>query len=494
MCKCNCGRFAILCIYLLCSVISKAQFFDSLEVRTGFESRFSTEKYQPLWLIANRHGTVADRQTDLAPFIRVYNKHVIGEREVQNDRGFYDYDDITLSYGLNVYNNNHFRSTMIEEGYAKLDYKNWSFRGGRFEEDIEDIDPLLSSGSLGVSSNALPIPKIGIAVTNYTNVPFTNGWLQFKGTFAHGWLGKDRYIRNSFYHEKTFFLRAGPGRLKFYGGIQHFVEWGGERGDQKFDNSLKGFVNAFFAKETGEGGGTINRSGDQRGVLDAGLYWENDNLSLHSYIQKPFEGRHDLGFGNKNLMAGFIVSMKDRERGLQKILVELISTKGINENVTATQRESYYNNNIYKTGWEYKNNIIGTPLFMNRTRASKYFPDIQPFKWTIEDADVPANANIINNRILGVHTAASYSITDMFYGRTLLTYTKNYGTIQESSSFATNKNQFYGLQEISYWIADKSLTITAGIGFDHGDFSKAVGGLLGIEWNIPFRKNTSDVY
>ena len=244
----NHSRFILFGILFFCTIISHAQFFDSLQATVGLASRFSSENYQPFWLIANQHGTVADRRSDFSPYIHIANKHVIGEPEYQNDHGFYDYNEISLKYGLSIYNNNHFKSTIIEEGYVKLEYKNWSIRAGRFEE-TNDIDPLLSSGSFGVSANALPIPKIGIAVTDYTNVPFTNGWLQFKGTFAHGWLGHDRYIKNSLYHEKTLYLRAGTGALKLYGGIQHFAEWGGQRGDQQTDQSVKGFWNVFFLKE-----------------------------------------------------------------------------------------------------------------------------------------------------------------------------------------------------------------------------------------------------
>jgi hypothetical protein len=483
-------RITAVLISLLYGHFSNAQIFDSLQANIGLETRLSSMKYQPLWLIANRHGVVTDRKSDLLSFVHVSNKNVLAQREYTDEHGFSDYNDISISYGLSIYNGNHFRSTTVEEAYGKLEYKNWSLHGGRFEEDIEDIDPLLSSGSLGVSGNALPIPKIGIAVTAYTNVPFTNGWLQFRGSFAHGWLGTDRYVKNSFYHEKTFFLRAGPGNFKLYGGIQHFVEWGGHRGDEQFDRSLKGFWNVLFAKGDD---GTDAHAGDQRGVLEGGFYLENGNAGLHGYFQKPFEGKNDINIGNKNMLAGFILSMKDKDRGLQKILVEVISTKNINDHVAAPRRESLYNNAAYKTGWEYQNNIIGSPLLVNRERGSQYFPQIQPFDWNLQDDDIPGNANIIDNRIFGVHTGALYTIDDMFSGRTLLTFTKNYGTINDASMFAPYKNQFYGLQEIYCYIPDKNLTITAGIGFDHGELSNAVAGLIGIKWNLNNRKADYDV-
>ena len=476
------NHFTILCILLLFTIVSQGQFFDSLQVKTGLETRFSSASYQPFWLMANRHGTVADIRNDLSPYIRITNKHVLAEPEYQNDHGFYDYNEVSLSYGLSIYNNNHFRSTIIEEGYVKLEYKKWAIHAGRFEE-TNDIDPLLSSGSFGVSTNALPIPKIGIAVTDYTAVPFTNGWLQFKGTFAHGWLGHDRYMKNSYYHEKTFYLRAGAGPLKLYGGIQHFAEWGGNRDDQQADKSLKAFWDVFFIKETNDAN---THAGDHRGVLEAGAYWENDAVTLHGYLQKPFEGKQDIGLKNSNGLAGLLLTIKNEDSHLRKLLFEIISTKDINTSIPANQRESYYNNNTYKTGWEYQNNIIGTPLFINRSRANNYFPEIEPFDWNAPDADIPPNANIINNRIFGIHAGALYSFSDPLQGRTLLTWTKNYGNIAKADPFTPFKTQWYFLQEISYRVPNKNIVLSAGLGFDFGELTKTDigGGRLGIEWTI----------
>src|SRR5258706_1228623 len=225
--------FSVFCLLSFYASFCEAQFFDSLQAEAGLQYRYSSKDHLPFWLISNQHGTVADRKNDLSSFFRISNRHEIAAHEYQNEHGFYDYNNVTLSYGLSVYNNNHFKSTIIEEGYVKVEYKNWSLRAGRFEETTGDLDPRLSTGSLGVSGNALPVPKVGIAVTDYTNFPLTNGWLQFKGTFAHGWLGNNRYIKNSYYHEKTFFLRIGPPHLKFCMGIEHFAEWGGRRGDHQ---------------------------------------------------------------------------------------------------------------------------------------------------------------------------------------------------------------------------------------------------------------------
>jgi hypothetical protein len=470
---------------------TRAQFFDSLQASVGMETRFASKDFQPLWLVANKHGTVADRQSDFAPYFRISNKHTIAEKEYQNNRGFYDYDPVTVSYGVSVYNNNHLKSTILEEAYGKVEFRNWSFRAGRFEEDLEDIDPRLSAGSFGVSGNALPIPKIGFAVTDYKIIPFTNGWVQFKGSFAHGWLGADRYIQNSLYHEKSFFLRVGARSLKFYGSFQHFAEWGGHHADMQFDHSLSSFKDVFLLKDAGGGA----HSGDHRGLLEGGAYWENDAIKLHAYLQKPFEGKHDIGLGTRNGKLGIIISSKEDYTKLQKIILELIYTESIDKNILLNQRESYYNNNIYKTGWEYLDNVIGIPLFTNRVRASKYFPEIQPFNWKTGE-EIPGNSNIVNNRIFAIHTGALYSFNDRLNAKTLLTYVQNYGAPGIETPYTPHKRQFSALQQITYDILKYNLAITGAVGFDYGDLDSmnVLGGLIGIEWYFTAHKNSNGFY
>jgi hypothetical protein len=448
-----------------------AQFLDSVSLKTGIEYHLSSQPYQPLWLVANRHGTVVDRQSDLVSFVRFSNKHVLAETEYQDEKGLDDYNDLSFSYGLSLYNNNHFRSTIIEEGYVKLEYKNWSLRAGRFEEKQNDPARDLSSGNLGISDNALPIPKVGIAITDYTKVPFTNRWLQFKGTFAHGWLGHNRYIKDSYYHEKTLFLRFGAGNLKFYVGAEHFAEWGGKRNGQSLGGSPGNFWNAVLLKETSASPEKSLYSGDHRGVLDGGVDWENNDVSLHGYVQKPFEGKNDIGLGTINGLAGVVISLKNKYMGLQKILFEVINTKDINNHIPANQRESYYNNNIYKTGWEYQDQIIGTPLFMNRARGANYFPEIAPFNWNAPDSSIDADANIINNRIFALHVGAMYSITTRLDGKTLLTYAKNIGSPIYGYLFSQGKSEIYCLQQVSYELPMWNININAGIGLDFGELS-----------------------
>ena len=202
--------YIILFIIYLCLTKVYAQFSDSLRISVATTTTVATKHYQPLWIVSNRYGTITDRKTDISSHIRVLNNHYFtGNSKQEASKGFF------IKYGADLYNNNHFKQFFIKEAFLKTGYKYWEIRGGRYEDIIGEVDPALSSGSFGISNNAIPIPKIGIAVNEYLNVPFTKGWLQFKGQFSHGWLGNSNYLKGAFLHQKSLYLKIGKNRLQF---------------------------------------------------------------------------------------------------------------------------------------------------------------------------------------------------------------------------------------------------------------------------------------
>ncbi|RYZ46454.1 MAG: hypothetical protein EOO14_24590, partial [Chitinophagaceae bacterium] len=370
-------------------------------------------------------------------------------------------------YGLDAYVNNHFKETYFKEAFVKAGYKNWQFRAGRFAEITGDLDPDLSSGSLGISGNAMPIPKVGIQVVDYTDVPLTNGFVQFKGQISHGWFGNNRYMKDAYYHEKLFYLRLGKKKLKLYGGMQHFGEWGGKRGSVQLERSWKGFFDVLLVKEADDGsvgtdinGRPPNRPGDQRGLFEAGIVWENENLLLRGYNQTPFETGRDVDLRNVDRLVGVTYISKNAKSFLQKIVGEVLNTKDMLSFVEQGDRQSFYNNGYYKTGWEYNSRVIGTPLFINRTRAHYYFPTVKPYDWDASGTTIHGNDNIINNRVVAGHLGLLYQFAGV-QAKTLVTFTKNYGT-HAPRWFAPPKNQWYMLQQFSYGI--KGFNILAGAG------------------------------
>jgi len=476
-------------IFILVAHNGYCQFLDSLQVNAGSIGTIAKKGYQPLWLVSNRWGSITDQQYDASTYAGFSNTHVFGKKYISrsNPTGI-EQPMFYVKYGANLINNNHFQDVIFQEGYIKAGYKHLEIRYGRFKDIPGESDKDLSSGSLGVSGNALPIPKISIALTDYVNVPFTNGWLQFKGQLSHGWLGRDRYL-DSYYHEKTLYLRAGKKRFKFFVGLQHYVEWGGKRDSIQLVRSFKGFTDVFFSRNNADDGSGFDptslqyasyHAGDQRGVFELGFDLETENHFLHFYHQTPFDGTWGVDIRNIDNLSGISIVPKNEKSVIKKLLLEFIYTKQAENYAPPDNRQAYYNNGYYRTGWEYDNRIVGTPLFINRYRAQfyPYFQQrgIKPFDWNSNN--IPGNSNIIYNEIIGGHIGLLLQLSNKLSGKTLVTYTNG-----QFQNIGPNLSQFYTLQEL-YYSLSKSLKISAGFALDAGDFTNNIGGLVGIHWQF----------
>jgi hypothetical protein len=470
------------------------QLDDSLQVNVGTIGTLAKDDYQPLWLVSNRFGAIADRQSDASTYAGFSNTHVIGKKhgtalnpEDTKKAPFY------IKYGLNLINNNHFNNVFLQEGYIKAGYKKFEIWGGRFKDILGEVDKNLSSGSLGVSGNALPIPKIGFGFTDYVNMPFTNGWMQIRAQLSHGWFDNDRYMKYAYYHEKDLYLRFGKKKFKFFVGLQHYAEWGGRRDSIRLDRSLKGFWDVFASRPVNDNPGLSPgavdsgliygeyHAGDQRAVSEFGFDLDTKDVFLHFYHQTPYEG-NTLSEDLKNIdqLSGLSFTFKKETAFVKKLLLEFISTKQMGNYIPASQRQSYYNNGGYQTGWEYQDRIIGTPLFINRYRAQfyQYFQKlgIKPFDWNSNNT--VGNANIIFNQIVGGTVGLSLRFSDKLNGRTIICYTSG-----KYQNLEPSLKQFYTLEELHYNIS-KNLNISAGLGFDTGDFTNNIGGLVGVHWQF----------
>jgi len=492
----------LLLLLLFCRNTVSAQYIDSLRIYVGTTGTVASKDYQPLWIVANRFGVIEDRKSDLASYIRLANSHVLFTKKSTSAQSGRDSSSSVvkkglLSYGANFNYNQHFQQGVFQQAYAKLSFNGWELRGGRFEHIVGENDPDLSSGSLGVSGNALPIPQIQAILTEYKNIPFTNGWLQFKGSFSHGWMGNNRYMKDSYLHQKTFYGRIGKNKLKLFGGIQHFAEWGGGRKEwTTLDRSWKGFLNVILVREADDGSVDFglprddlkhrpNKAGDHRGAVEIGGEWENDKIGFKLYHQTPFDMGQGITPKNIDKLLGLTIVNKNPDFLLKKLVLEFIHTKQMTSFDAARHRESYYNNGVYRTGWEYEDRIIGTPLMVNRIRASKYFDDVVPFDWDRAGTTSP-NGNIMNNRIVGGHAGFILAAGNTLRTKTLLTYVRHYPGFGNQGPFSPVKKQWYSLQEVS-WHPKGNLSFKGGLAYDFGELSKNVGGLLGVEWQV-FRK------
>lgn len=490
-------RNILLAFCLLLTNQASAQFADSLKIAAGFIATAAVKDYQPLWITANRYGTVSNQQFDASTYLRISNKHVFtkkiqplsqADKQEAQPAGFY------VGYGAALYNNNHLRSTFLVEGYAQAGYQTWQVRAGRYQEFTGELDPTLSSGSFGISGNALPIPKVALAVTDYTAVPFTHGWVQFKGQFVHGWLGNTADIKGAFLHQKSFYLRVGKKRLSVHGGLTHFAQWGGTfssgQAPSRFTDYLRIIVGASGnADDPVYQQGPVdiaNAVGNHIIIPDFGLTFRKNNAVLQLYTQTIF----DKGIGDsantnqRDRLAGLKILSRDRLVGiswetnkkafLQKILVEGIYTKYQGGPIIYNGRDNYYNNGTYSMGWQYRGRIIGTPLFINRETAANYGANL--------NSNVLNDWSVISNRIIGLHLGIKGTLAANLTYRLLATHVRHYGNYYNNVYFTPAKAQTHILLELPYHFSNFS--ITAAVASDLGDLSNNTAGLLRCEWQV----------
>ncbi|GGG83075.1 hypothetical protein GCM10007415_15050 [Parapedobacter pyrenivorans] len=471
------SKLSICYLLFLPTFLSAQQWADSLNVEVGTTLSIASKGFQPLWIESNRFGLISEKKSDMATHIGAWNSHTFPAGK----------HSFRLEYGVNLINNRHFDQFIVQQGYLKARYGALEFRAGRFKEILGEVDRLLSTGSLGVSGNAIPIPKIGFAFPDWVNVPFTNGWLQIKGLISHGWMGNEQSMKRAWLHEKTFYVKLGNGPFKIYGGMQHFGIWGGQRAHISLDRSLRGFFDVLFVKEANDGydpdGVHPNRAGDQRGVLEFGGDLETNSALWHMYFQVPFESGMGIDFRNIDRVGGLNVTLR-QHRWLDRLMFEFIYTKQM-ESFQHAELQSYYNNGLYASGWEYLYRSIGTPLFLNRFRGSNFLP-YDAVDWSTNNDRAMGNMNFINNRIVGGHIGMLHRYAPNITARTMLTYTRNFGTHQSSNPItASPRNQFYSLHEISVDLQRvPGLQLSGGIAFDAGGLYDNVGGLLGLKYNI----------
>ena len=110
---------------------------------------------------------------------------------------------------------------VIQQAYGELQFHCLDLMIGSKQYWGELKNPLLSSGGMVWSGNARPIPQVRLGIFNFTEFPWTKGWLQVRLDIAYGRFTDDKYLKNEFiktpgwfrttgvfYHHKNMFFRS----------------------------------------------------------------------------------------------------------------------------------------------------------------------------------------------------------------------------------------------------------------------------------------------
>ncbi len=391
----------------------------------------------------------------------------------------------------------------FNQGFLKIDGYGFELAAGRFKNTSPISDERLSMGSLGVSHNAIPIPQIRFGLKDWTNLPLTNGFVEFKGHISHGWLGSNRYIDNPLLHEKSVHLRfGGDSSFRPYAGIAHYVKWAGtEPGGRVVPARFQDFIGVFFALEGDErtpGPDQTYALGDHLGAIDAGFYFTRNDYDVLVYRQFPFELKTNLFFKSyMDALTGISIDFPDRVSFLDHFLYEFLYTKyQAGERELRDDREpddrgdyryneNYYNHFFYRSGWTYNKRTIGNPLF------------------TVNED----NLGIFNNRIVGHHVAFVSTVESLtLTGRA--TFSRNYGKMCDNRVPDLGEQDLFGIEcvnivdnvgghSLDQWSFQfgvespvpvngrNNLSAYAEIAFDSGKLAGSqAGALIGFRWDL----------
>lgn len=416
----------------------------------------ATAGEQPFWLHANRHGRID--QTAANTYGRLSAQYTAAPLP-----------RLTVQAGGEMVGRIAPEATVyFSEAYVRADYSFVRLQAGRTYDVQGRVDSRLSTGSFGVSRNAIPVPMVTLATAGYQPVPFTRGWLSVDASWSHGWLRDDRYVENPYLHQKTAHLRVGqPEGVRAYGGLIHNAMWAGTSPDEdigRLPRSFDDYVRTVFAQSGGEEaprGDQINVQGNSLGIWEVGLIVPLGRFRLHGYLHHPFEDRSGLRWRNEqDGLIGVSVMRNDGPHPFQRMVYEFAHTKYQSGPVHPPGQDAYYEHFTYRSGWTHHGRTIGTPL-------------IVPFR----EAGQPPG--IRNNRLVGHHLGVAGQVATTRY-RFLLTYTRNYGTYDRA--FDDVRQQYATMLEVYRPIPGTSnLSVRAALGADRGTlYEDNVGISIGV--------------
>ena len=247
----------------------------------------------------------------------------------------------------------------ISESFIKTQLFNSTYlKVGRYYRDFSlYLNDSLSSGSMLISNNAEPMPKIGILSSyNYKDLDFTFG-------IAHGSFKKnDIYTEAPMLHEKFIYLNSIKNDYEFGVGIVHEAMWGGSTKDfGDFGDSFKDFLKIFISEDGPllEGQSHANALGNHLGIWDFYYKRERNNKELKLYYQHFFEDTSGLRFWNR-LDGLWGIEFSNHIKNTN-ILFEYLNTENQDRDPPYVD-ENYYNHGQYKSGWSYKGYTLGNPF------------------------------------------------------------------------------------------------------------------------------------
>lgn len=429
----------------------------------------------PFWLRANQYGIVPLKGPVLRLQAGIRSDYQLADSLGHRPKIDWGY---AVDGVLNVGVTNQF---ILPEAHIKGRIGAFEVYVGRRREIVGLVDTLLSSGAYAWSGNALPLPKIQLAIPVFTALPFTRGVISVMGAYNHGWFENNgRIVTGSYLHQKYLYARLGKPtwRFRLYGGFNHQVVWAGKAppgvlspnlsnngvlpsGIQYYPAVVLGSRGQWDRTDPNVTSFEDNRIGNHLGSLDVATDVDLNHWNLFAYRQFVYDDG-SLFYGT-NLADGLNgLRLKNRRQPageaffLRQITLEYLYTESqggdafVIDDPEQRGRDNYFNQGQFIDGWQYYHHTIGTPFLTPQGEARPSLPN---------------PVGITNNRVSVVHVGVAGLLGNRVELTSRLSFSRNLGTY--GTPFPTQPGQFSGL-----------LTAAAPIGLFGGAL---LSGSLGID-------------
>ena len=347
-------------LFLLCFISVYSLKSQSKDLRYSIKTSagLSSDITLPFWLVANQYGSVPDSDYGLL-----------------NTSVFKTFDTpdtlFDISYKANVTG---FiaqeNKLLLNELYLGVRFKNILLDIGAKNDAIAWHNLSSSNGSIIKSNNARAIPGVTIKTNNYVTLPFAKSWLQVKGNFAHYFMDDTRFVDNTNLHHKSLHIKTSLSPVfEIIAGLDHYAQWGGtspQFGPQP--SSFKDYIKVVFGAEGGDNATAndqFNALGNHIGAYILQFNYQGQKANYNFYYSHPFEDTSGREMTNwQDGLYGVFIDFKKQKAAITHLLAEFTYTKNMsNIPVSISGADNYFNNGIYKSGWTYHGNTIGSPYF-----------------------------------------------------------------------------------------------------------------------------------
>lgn len=395
---------------------------DTLFMKVESGGVVRTKDFNPFYLTHNRWGIVSFDQSMFFQVEGGFTKRLSGSWVIRGQSGI--------------------RNEVLYSAYIDVIWRKFNLYGGRKRRVLGGMENNeLTTGSLALGNNSLPIPQVGLDL-DYFNLPLSHGYLKLKGGMSIGWFEKDRYISKPLLHQKYVKVLIDLEDLiglSVNSSLIHSVQFGGvsPMGDRQ-PSSLNDFIKVFFGQgipnPLGGTRGESNAVGNHVGITEFTVDKKLNDYRLQLNYQKPYETQGSMQYLSfKDFLIGirlkfpkgkvvkevyfeWVRSMSQSGPGLPDP-TDVVTNQEENYGYKFGGRVDYYNNWLYQSGWTYKDRILSNPLFLTYNWSLNFLPIFPNY-----------SNQVINNRIKAYHLGLILEPYDKLSLKGMFTYSINYGT------------------------------------------------------------------